>query len=174
MASSNLRTVKTPLWSLVRLPANLCLVYVLVLQQALAQAGDYIFYANSGTITITGYIGSGGEVSIPDRIDGLPVANIGDFAFSDCSSLTGVTIPNSVTNIGYRAFFYCTSLTNVAIPNSITSIGNSAFWNCTNLTSVVIPDSVIILGQYVLAGCTTLTTVTLGKNPGRFYRLRSP
>ena len=41
-----------------------------------------------------------------------------------CTSLTNVTIPNSVTNIGDYAFDYCTSLTNVTIPNSVTSIGD--------------------------------------------------
>ena len=58
---------------------------------------------------------------------------------ADCTSLTSVTIPNSVTSIGDNAFSDCTSLTSVTIPNSVTSIGD-AFWlfsltrygGCTN------------------------------------------
>ena len=48
-------------------------------------------------------------------------------AFCECTSLTYVTIPNSVTSIGDYAFCECTSLTSVTIPNSVTSIGDYAF-----------------------------------------------
>ena len=75
-----------------------------------------------------------GEVVIPSSItvegQEYPVASIGESAFSNCSGLTSVTIPNSVTSIGDLAFFYCSGLTSVTIPNSVTSIGRSAFYNC--------------------------------------------
>ncbi|MEE0916663.1 MAG: leucine-rich repeat domain-containing protein, partial [Alistipes sp.] len=61
---------------------------------------------------------------------------IGDSAFWYCSSLTSVTIPNSVTEIGDSAFWYCSSLTSVTIPNSVTTIGNYAFFDCSSLKSV--------------------------------------
>ena len=64
------------------------------------------------------------------------VTNIGEYAFSDCSSLTSVTIPDSVTSIGEDAFSCCKSLTSVTIPGSVTSIGSSAFYGCSSLTDV--------------------------------------
>ena len=80
-------------------------------------------------------------------------------AFSGCSSLTSIAIPDSVTTIGDYAFHGCTSLTSVTIPDSVTSIGGSAFEDCTSLTSVTIPDSVTSIGWYAFRGCTSLTSV---------------
>ena len=99
---------------------------------------DFTYTTNNGTITITGYTGSGGAVTIPDTINGLPVTSIGDNAFYYCTSLTSVTIPTSVTSIGDYAFYRCTSLTSVTIANSVTSIGNQAFADCTSLTAITV------------------------------------
>ncbi len=69
-------------------------------------------------------------------------------AFWYCTSLTSVTIPNSVISIGDHAFNECTSLTNVTIPNGVTNIGDDAFYGCTSLTSITIPDSVTGIGEF--------------------------
>ena len=76
---------------------------------------------------------------IPD--DGS-VTSIGDYAFSYCTSLTSITIPDSVTSIGEGAFLFCTGLTSITIPDSVTSIGYAAFGNCTGLTSVTFEGTV--------------------------------
>jgi Fe-S cluster assembly iron-binding protein IscA len=81
-------------------------------------------------------------VAIPSTIlvDGadLPVTSIGDRAFFNCTSLTNVTIGDSVTSIGDEAFEYCMSLTGVTIPDSVTSIGGDAFYRCTSLTAITV------------------------------------
>ena len=84
-------------------------------------------------------------------------------AFWNCSMLTSVEIPSSVTSIGQYAFSKCTSLTSITIPSSVTSIGNRAFWDCSNLTSIVIPSSVTSIGNYAFQNCNSLTSITLGK-----------
>ena len=90
------------------------------------------------------------------------VVSIGDYAFSACASLTGVTIPNSVENIGDFAFFNCAGLVGVTIPNSVKRIGNKAFRYCSRLASVTIPNSVMGIGEWAFGHCTSLTGVTIG------------
>ena len=106
-----------------------------------------------------------GNIIIPESITysgtTYSVTSIGDNAFSVCSSLTTVTIPNSVTSIGIYAFFGCSGLTSVTIPNSVTSIGIYAFSDCSGLTSVTIPNSVTSIGKSAFSGCSSLTSVTI-------------
>ena len=97
------------------------------------------------------------SVTIPDS-----VTTIGSYAFSGCSSLTSVTIPDSVTTIGDYAFYYCSSLTSVTIGEGVTTIGNYAFYYCRSLTSVVIPDSVTSIGREAFEDCSSLTSVVIG------------
>ncbi len=75
------------------------------------------------------------------------VTNIGERAFSYCTGLTSVTIPNSVTSIGDEAFYNCTGLASIIIPDRVTSIEGGAFSGCTGLTSITIPDSVTSIGS---------------------------
>ena len=98
--------------------------------------GDFMYRIVRGKVTIQGYTGSASEVSIPATLVGKPVTAIGDGAFSGCSRLTSVTIPNSVTSIGKDAFSGCSRLTSVTIPDSVTSIGKDAFSGCSRLTTV--------------------------------------
>ena len=82
-------------------------------------------------------------------------------AFSGCSSLKSVTIPASVTSLGGWAFSGCTSLTSVIIPNSVTGIEGGAFLDCTSLKSVTIGSGVTSIGQRAFSGCTSLTGVII-------------
>ena len=88
-----------------------------------------------------------GSVEIPSKVTysgtTYSVTLIDAYAFSECTDLTSVTIPNSVTKIGYGAFQNCTGLTSVTIPNGVRRIDGYAFNSCMGLTSVTIPNSII-------------------------------
>ena len=83
-----------------------------------AIACSYIKNSNLKTVVIT----SGESIKIN--------------AFSYCSSLTSVTIGDSVTSIGNYAFSSCSGLTSITLPDSVTSIGREAFCRCSSLTSI--------------------------------------
>ena len=119
------------------------------------------------------------------------VTIIGDFAFSDCSALTSITIPSNVTSIGENALQLCSALETVTFEDNsqlesisshafqlcsvlqsvtfgensqLASIGQYAFYNCDTLTSIKIPSSVISIGEFAFSDCSALTTVTFGDN----------
>lgn len=118
----------------------------------------------NGRITITKYTGSALTMVIPSTIDGLPVTSIGDEAFSKCSSLIGVVIPDSVTSIGNLAFASCDNLESVSLGNGVTSIGAAAFYHCIRLYSVTVPNSVTRIGGKAFWDCLKLTKITIGNS----------
>ena len=102
-----------------------------------------------------------GFVTIPSMLGGKRVAAIGHEAFCNCSGLTGIAIPNSVTSIGAEAFIRCSGLLNVTIPNSVTNIGISAFLGCSGLTSFTIPNSVSNINAQTFCDCSGLMNLTI-------------
>lgn len=98
------------------------------------------------------------------------VTSIGSQAFSDCSSLTSINIPESVTSIGKNAFSGCSSLTSINIPNGVTSIGWEAFRDCSSLTSIVLPEGVTLIDVYAFSGCSSLASVNIPNGVTRINR----
>lgn len=113
-----------------------------------------------------------------------------DEAFQNCASVTGITIPDSVTTIGAYAFYGCSRLTSISLGNGITSIGETAFYNCEKLqynlydnakylgnsqnpylllveakdryiTSCTFHSDTKLINSFAFDGCTNLTSVAI-------------
>ena len=159
--------------TIISLLAKALVVALLLAAPATAHAqsgsGDDFDYSinpgNTKTITITNYTGANSVVSIPTNINSLTVSGIGngvDSVFS--SSLTSITIPDSVTSIAALAFSFCSSLTNVTIGKGVTNIGSPAFELCTSLSSITIPNGVTSIGSFAFDDCFKMTNVTIAQS----------
>lgn len=116
-------------------------------------SGDYKYTVlEDGTAEITGYLGSGGNITIPSEIDGYTITSIGSYAFFECIELKSVIIPDTVTDIKERAFDSCFYLNYASIGNNVINIGNAAFFNCRELTNLTIPESVTNIGNSAFGG----------------------
>lgn len=95
------------------------------------------------------------EVSLPDTL-----STIRSSVFQDCTSLTSIHIPDSVTFLGNSAFQGCTSLESVTIGSGVTSLGAGTFRDCTSLRQVVLSEGLQWVDTRVFYNCKSLTSVT--------------
>nr|ANJ16763.1 VpsB [Treponema phagedenis] len=111
-----------------------------------------------------GYLGEKprGKIIIPE---GVTKINGGDKsgAFSGCSELTSLTLPDGLTSIGIGAFVGCSGLTSIDFSacTKLTSIGIGTFFGCSGLTSITLPDGLTSIGIGAFRGCSGLTSITL-------------
>ena len=136
------------------------LLAVLLFALPLSGWAQFAYTTNKEAITITGYTGPGGNVTIPSATNGYPVTTIGTNAFYNKAALTGVIIPYSVISIDDQAFYF-SGLTNVTIPDSVTSIGQDAFFGCSRLMNVAIGISVTSIGDSAFGECSSLTNIVV-------------
>lgn len=127
-----------------------------------AQLFDFAFTPDNTAVIVTNYKykGTAADVTIPSRYKSKPVTMIDHAAFHG-SSVTSVTIPDSVTAIHDSAFGFCSQLTNISIPNSVTSIGSFAFEYCTSLKSITLPSSLSTIQSYAFCNCGNLKTIRI-------------
>ncbi|MBR6782539.1 MAG: leucine-rich repeat domain-containing protein [Clostridia bacterium] len=109
--------------------------------------------------------------SVPTRLQYVRITNatsLADEAFSDCSFVESILLPNSLLSVGNRAFQNCSGLKSLTLPEAVTEIGSGAFSGCTSLKEIYIPSSVTRLESNMLAGCTSLEKITIpfiGQSP---------
>ncbi len=153
-------------------------------------AEGYRFFYDGSKGYLLGYNGTDKELILPNSFtehNGMEITEyeIYQYSFYNCSSLTSIEIPASVTSIGSYAFYNCSGLTSIEIPASVTSVGSSAFsgcsdlksvlfgensqltsigwsafFNCSGLTSIEIPASMTSIGSYAFSGCSSLTSIS--------------
>ena len=96
--------------------------------------------------------------------DCVNLTNIGEEAFSGCSQLQTLTIPNNVTVLGSKAFYDCLSLVSINLPVSLKTLNPYAFYNCKNLETVIFEDDLMLdfwNATSCFTNCTNLTNLQL-------------
>lgn len=162
----------------------------IVFEEGVTSVGDYSFryfsavkeIVFSSTIRSIGkfaFTGCGVEtLSIPDSVTSVgvnafeycanlkggsfPCANVGDYVFQFCTSLTSLDWLDGVKSLGTGAFRGCSGLVDVKLPDSITSIGAGVFASCANLEKVYLSNGITNIPSGVLDGCNKLTEITIG------------
>ena len=120
---------------------------------------------NGGNAAIASVISAdlppAGVVEIPSYLGGKRVGSIGDYAFSGCDEITGVTIPSGVKIIGFRAFEACSSLKRVTIPYTVKTICEYVFTSCNGLETVSLPSELKEIRDGVFCLCSMLKDVKI-------------
>jgi hypothetical protein len=150
------------------------LLPVLLLALPAVVQAQFTYTINNGTITITKYTGSGGAVTIPDTINGLPVTSLGVNAFINCSNMTSLTIGTNVTSIAaYALDTGYLSFTAIMVNplNPVYSSEDGVLFNKSQTTliqcpqgkagSYTIPNSVTNIGSTAFQDCNILTNVAI-------------
>lgn len=128
---------------------------------------QFNYTTSEGKVTITRYTGTSPSVTVPARIDGLPVSAIGESAFYDCFTLTRAVVEEGITSIGAYSFVKCTNMAEITFPNSVTTIDRNAFTHCESLSSIHLPANLTTVEDYTFFNCKNLTNVVVPNSLAR-------
>ncbi len=117
--------------------------------------------ADDGHIIITNCYQNEINCVVPEEIDGAPVTEIADSAFSECYFMETLTLPDSIDTIGRQAFSACTALESIDMPAEIKSIGAGAFDGCSAIKEIIMPSGITELPEAAFYECTSLEKVVL-------------
>ena len=106
-------------------------------------------------------VSSLGQTALYSITFGPKVRNIPRGICKNCSYITDLSFPESVTSIGSEAFYGCSGLKKIDFSNNIKEIQSSAFYQCTKLSEIILPDSLQTIGEWAFNGCTNLSEITL-------------
>lgn len=131
-------------------------------QNASSSADDYVIEDDLGGTVIRKYLGDGGKVTVPSKLDGKEVIGISDNAFRG-SKIMRAAVPSSVKTIGLHAFSGCDSLESAEIYDGVEEIGGYAFADCPKLCIVTLPDSIKEIGSGAFNSCPNLKLTYKGQ-----------
>ena len=136
------------------------LTYTVLTEKASAKTGTVSVKASSTSIS--------GSVTIPATVTNnditYTVNTIVASGFKDCTSITSIALPETITKFNNYAFSGCSSLQSINIPSKVTTIPTECFWKCVALQQITIPNTVTKINSYALAQCTKLKTVVMSEN----------
>lgn len=96
-----------------------------------------------------------------------PVDCLPPYSFNDCTALTTVKLPESITSIGTYAFAY-SALTSMQLPETVSLLGERCFFQCNKLESVNLPQALETVSDYTFSYCTALKSISFGKSVNNF------
>lgn len=116
----------------------------------------------SGVISIESYVFSScSKLKTVNFAQNIELTSIGESAFSECSALTSIEIPQKVTAIGPQGFNKCENLASVTLPKGLIAISERLFYECISLTKIDVPEGVAIVGANAFFKCSRLEEVNL-------------
>lgn len=146
-------------------------------------SGQVLFYnINNGTSTVivtapvhskvkssyVGYTKPSGNLIIPNEVNNngvtYVVTAIDNNAFSNCTELETVVIPDNVVIIGDEAFLNCNNLKTVKLGANVKKIGSSAFLSCTKLEQINLPNSLTEISKHAFSNCSSLDRIVIPNN----------
>ncbi len=106
-----------------------------VIEASAETSGDYTYTVlDDGTVRITRYNGSGGDITVPAKLDGKAVSEVASYVFYNNYRIKSLTFSNGIKKISDRVVYWCSNLETISIPASVTDIGETAFAGCSYTT----------------------------------------
>lgn len=152
------------------------ILLVIMLSVSVQAEDESVWTFDTVDYTLDGYSGAGGDVVIPDTIQGCPVDIIGSDAFNGVDTVTSITFPETVKQLENSAGGWCSSLTQITLPQSLLVIGQNCFASDPALTEITIPSGVCYIDKGAFGFCSGITSVTFEGEcpviaPGAFTEL---
>lgn len=123
---------------------------------------------SKGKATILAYTGEGGEVTVPNKIDGKQVVGVAEEAFKDNTTITSLTFKSEADNftLGDKAFYNMKALTSIVLPDGVKAIPANCFSGDARLASVTMGNDVATIGSYAFSECSALSNIYISTTSG--------